>query len=181
MEKLIRSNGNYKSLLCYKKANTIFLLTYYFCEHYLSKGGRTIDQMVQAARSGKQNIVEGCEAAPTSAKTEIKLINVAKASLKELLEDYEDYLGSRGHRQWEKGSKEYEAMRQLGMTHNDADFFMRIAETRPPQTIANMAIILLNQTDYLLHRLLKRLSEKFMQEGGFSERMMRLRKDRRGF
>lgn len=72
-------------------------------------------------------------------------------------------------------------MRQLGMTHNDADFFMRIAETRPPQTIANMAIILLNQTDYLLHRLLKLLSEKFMQEGGFSERMMRLRKDRRGF
>lgn len=72
-------------------------------------------------------------------------------------------------------------MRQLGMTHNDADFFMRIAETRPPQTIANMAIILLNQTDYLLHRLLKRLSEKFMQEGGFSERMMRLRKDRRDF
>ena len=125
--------------------------------------------------------MEGCEAAPTSAKTEIKLINVAKASLKELLEDYEDYLGSRGHRQWEKESKEYEAMRQLGMTHNDADFFMRIAETRPPQTIANMAIILLNQTDYLLHRLLKLLSEKFMQEGGFSERMMRLRKDRRGF
>lgn len=69
MEKLIRSNGNYKTLLCYKKASTIFLLAYYFCEHYLSKGDRTIDQMVQAARSGKQNIVEGCEAAPTSAKT----------------------------------------------------------------------------------------------------------------
>lgn len=72
-------------------------------------------------------------------------------------------------------------MRNLGKTHNDADIFLQIAETRPPQTIANMAIILLNQTDFLLHRLLRKLSEEFIQQGGFSERMTRLRKDNRGF
>ena len=94
-EQLIPHNGNYKKLLSYQKADVIFQLTYDFCERFLSKGDRTIDQMVQAARSGKQNIIEGCAASTTSAKTEIKLVNVAKASLQELLEDYEDYLKTR--------------------------------------------------------------------------------------
>lgn len=80
---LLRIKGNYKSLLCYQKTDTIYRMTYLFCQKYLSKGARTVDQMIQAAQSGKQNIVEGCAAASTSAKTEIKLINVAKASLKE--------------------------------------------------------------------------------------------------
>ncbi len=181
MNELIKQKGNYKSLISYQKADAIYRMTYHFYRKYLSKGDRTTDQMVQAARSGKQNIVEGCAAASTSTKTEIKLINVAKASLKELLEDYEDYLRTRGHRQWQPGSLEYEAMRDLGKTHNDAKFFMQIVETRPPQTIANMAIILLHQTDFLLHRLLQKLADEFIKEGGFSERMTRLRKDKRGY
>ena len=123
-EELIPRRGNYKKLLSYQKTEVIFEMTYYFCHHYLQRGDRTIDQMVQAARSGKQNIVEGCAASATSNKTEIKLVSVAKASLQELLEDYEDYLRTRGHRQWEEGSKELEAMRQLGREHNDAPFFM---------------------------------------------------------
>lgn len=180
MNELIPNTGNYKKLLSYKKSDVIYRITYYFCNTYLKKGDRTIDQMVQAARSGKQNIVEGCAAAPTSAKTEIKLINVAKASLKELLEDYEDFLKTRGHRQWEKGSYEYEVMRQLGKDHNDPEFFMNIISTRPPETIANMAIILINQADYLLYRQLERLSVDFLNHGGFSERMTRLRKQSRG-
>ena len=89
---IIPNIGNYKNLLTYKKAVIIYDIMYYFCTNYLEKKDRTVDQMIQAARSGKQNIVEGCAAAPTSAKTEIKLTNVAKASLEELLEDYEDYL-----------------------------------------------------------------------------------------
>lgn len=137
--------------------------------------------MIQAARSGKQNIVEGCAASNTSSKTEIKLINVAKASLKELLEDYEDYLKTRGHRKWEKGSREYEAMRQLGRQHNDSDFYMQLIVSRPPQTIANMAIILLHQADYLLFKQLERLEKDFIEHGGFSEKMTALRKQRRGY
>lgn len=181
MADLIHQAGDYKKLLSYQKADVIFQITFYFCSRFLQKGDRTIDQMVQAARSGKQNIIEGCAASTTSAKTEIKLVNVAKASLRELLEDYEDYLKTRRHRQWEKGSTEYEAMRRLGRDHNDAEFFMNLIYSRPPETIANMAIILLNQADYLLFRQLERLEKDFLEKGGFSERMMRLRKEKRGY
>ena len=180
-EELIPRRGNYKKLLSYQKTEVIFEMTYYFCHHYLQRSDRTIDQMVQAARSGKQNIVEGCAASATSNKTEIKLVSVAKASLQELLEDYEDYLRTRGHRQWEEGSKELEAMRRLGREHNDAPFFMKLVQTRPPETIANMAIVLIKQADYLLFRQLQRLADDFVEEGGFSERMMRIRKTKRGY
>ncbi len=176
MNELIPNTGNYKKLLTYQKANVIYQITYYFCHKFLIRGDRTVDQMIQAARSGKQNIVEGCSAASTSSKTEIKLINVAKASLKELLEDYEDFLRTRGKPQWEKGSVEYETMRRLGREHNDAPYFMTLIETRPPETVANMAIILINQADYLLFRQLEKLSNDFINNGGFSERMAAVRR-----
>ena len=179
METLIPNRGNNKKLLSYQKSNVIFEMTYYFCHKYLSKGDRTLDQMVQAARSGKQNIIEGCSASSTSAKTEIKLLNVAKASLLELLEDYEDYLKVRNHRQWEEGSVEMETMRKLGIQHSDAEYFMKLAETRPSETIANMAIVLIKQADYLLYRQLQRLSEDFVNNGGFSEKMSRMRRENR--
>ena len=108
-------------------------------------------------------------------------MNVAKASLQELLEDYVDYLRTRGHRQWEEGSPEWETMRKLGKEHNDADYFMALCATRPPETIANMTIILIHQADYLLHRQLERLEQNFAENGGFSERMTRIRKERRGY
>lgn len=182
MNELIPRRGtNYKQLLSYQKTDVIYQITYFFCQKYLCKGDRTVDQMVQAARSGKQNIIEGCAASVTSTKTEIKLMNVAKASLRELVEDYEDYLKTHGHRQWQKGSVEYEAMRKLGREHNDAEYYMSLIATRPPETIANIAIILLNQADYLLFRQLQKLSEQFLNEGGFSERMTKLRKEKRGF
>ncbi len=181
MHELIPHIGNYKKLLSYQKADVIYQMTFDFCSRFLQKGDRTVDQMVQAARSGKQNIIEGCAASCTSAKTEIKLVNVAKASLKELLEDYEDFLKTRGYRQWESGSIEYETMRALGRNHNDAEFFMGIAARRPAATIANMAIILINQADYLLHRQLERLERDFLENGGFSERMASLRRKHRGF
>ena len=180
-EKLIRHSGNYRKLLSYQKTEVIYELTYYFCQTFLQKGDRTVDQMVQAARSGKQNIIEGCAASATSAKTEIKLVNVAKASLQELLEDYVDYLRTRGHRQWEEGSAEWTAMRDLGRQHNDAAFFMGLCQTRPADTIANMAIILINQADYLLFKQLERLEKDFVEQGGFSEKMNRLRREKRGF
>ena len=170
---------NYRQLLSYQKAEAIFDITYYFCQHFLSKGDRTVDQMVQAARSGKQNIIEGCAATPTSQETGIKLINVAKASLQELLADYEDYLRTRNHEQWTEHSEKWEAMRQVGIKHNDSAYYMQLISTRPAETIANIAIILIKQTDYLLYKQLKALSEKFLQEGGFRERMTRMRLEER--
>lgn len=181
MPEIIKTTGDYKRLLSYQKADVIYRITFFFCHTFLEKGDRTVDQMIQAARSGKQNIIEGCAASATSAKTEIKLLNVAKASLKELLEDYEDYLKTRGHRQWQQGSSEFEAMRRLGATNNNAEYYMEIVATRPPDTIANMAIILLNQADYLLFRQLKRLEADFINEGGFSERMTAARRAKRKY
>ncbi len=177
----IPQQGFYRKLRVYQLAEIIYDITFYFATRFLKKGDRTIDQMVQAARRGKQNIVEGCAASSTSAKTEIRLISVAKASLKELLEVYEDNLKTRHHTQWEKGSREYEAMRQLGREHNDAEFFMSLAATRPAETIANMAIILINQADYLLFRQLERLEKDFLEKGGFSERMSEMRRKKRGY
>ena len=101
---------------------------------------------------------------------------MAKASLQELLEDYEDYLKTRGHRQWEEDSVELLKMRELGRQHNDAEFFMELAQTRPPETIANMCIVLIKQADYLLYRQLQRLGKDFLENGGFTERMYKLRK-----
>lgn len=174
-EELIPRKGNYRKLITYRKSEAIYDITYYFCHKYLRRGDRTVDQMVQAARSGKQNIVEGCAASATSSETEIKLVSVAKASLHELLIDYEDYLRTREHRQWEANSVELEAMRNLGRRHNDSAFFMQMIKTRPPETIANMSIVLIKQTDYLLFRQLKALEKEFLKDGGMREKMTRMR------
>lgn len=179
VEELIPRKGNYKALIPYQKAEAIYDMTFYFCKNYLRRGERTVDQMVQAARSGKQNIVEGSAASATSSEMEIKLVSVAKASLHELLVDYEDYLRTREHRQWEEHSKEWDAMRQLGREHNDTAFFTEMVKTRPPETIANMAIILIKQTDYLLYRQLKALEKAFLNDGGMREKMTRMRIQRR--
>ena len=180
-ERLISRRGNHQKLLSYQKTEVIYEMTYYFCERFLLRGDRTIDQMVQAARSGKQNIIEGCAASATSQKTEIKLVNVAKASLQELLEDYRDYLRTRGLKQWEEQSVEWQAMRELGKKHNDAEFFMSLCPTRSDEVIANMVIVLIYQADYLLFRQLERLEKDFLAEGGFTERMYRIRKQQRGY
>ncbi|MDL2255941.1 four helix bundle suffix domain-containing protein [Parabacteroides sp. OttesenSCG-928-G06] len=170
---------NYRNLFCFQKAEAIYDITYYFCQHYLKISDRTVDQMIQAARSGKQNIAEGAAAATTSKEMEIKLINVAKASLQELLIDYEDYLRIRNHRKWEKGSVEQVKMCELGKAHNDSPFYMALVITRPPETIANIAICLIKQTDVLLQGLLKRLEKDFLKEGGLREKMSKCRIEQR--
>lgn len=111
---IILPHGNYQELLSYQKAEVIYDLTFRFCEKHLKKGDRTVDQMVQAARSGKQNIVEGSKASSTSKEMEIKLTNVARASLEELLEDYRDYLRVRDLAIWGKDSREALYVRKLG-------------------------------------------------------------------
>jgi four helix bundle suffix protein len=178
-EPLLPRTGNYRKLLTYQKAEAIYDITYYFCKNYLQRFDRTIDQMVQAARSGKQNIVEGSAASATSKETEIKLVNVAKASLQELLIDYEDYLRTRNHRQWENNSLELLKLRELGRKYNDSAFYMPLVMVRPPETIANMAICMIKQTDYMLFKQLQTVSEDFLKNGGLRERMTKMRLERR--
>ena len=177
--RLIRRQGNHKKLICYCKAEVIFDITYHFAHSAFERGDRNIDQMVQAARSGKQNIIEGNADMETSIEMGIKLINVAKSSFKELLADYEDYLRVNGYEQWGADSDKFIAMRKLG-TDGSNQSILDIAKSRSLDTVANMVIILLKQEDYLLHKLLTSLSEQFLDDGGFKERMHRMRVERRG-
>lgn len=167
--------GNYKGLIVYQKAECIYDITYYFAHQFLSAGDRTIDQMVQAARSGKQNIAEGSAASTTSSEMELKLTNVAKASLQELLADYEDFLRVRGLEQWSEDDERYLRVRKLCSEHNDSAYYRALLPDRTAETIANIAIILIKQNDYLLFRLLERLKSDFLQNGGIREQMTRAR------
>ncbi|MBR2961479.1 MAG: four helix bundle suffix domain-containing protein [Alistipes sp.] len=175
-EKVFRNRRNYKKLLCYIKAETIYDITYLFANKFLQQSDRTIDQMVQAARSGKQNIIEGYAAGATSSASELKLLNVAKSSLQELLADYEDYLRTRGLHQWKEDSVEFTKAQELGKEHDDSAFWMGIVSTRSDETIANIAIILLHQTDYLLYKFMETISHRFVSEGGFREKLSHIRR-----
>ena len=175
LKTFLPQKGNYKNLIVYKKAECIYDITYYFAHKFLLTSDRTIDQMVQAARSGKQNIAEGVSAATTSSESEIKLINVAKASLQELLVDYEDFLRVRGLEQWSENDERHIRARKACSEHSDSDYYRDILPTRSAETIANIAIILIKQNDYLLFRLLERLKQDFLQNGGVREEMTRAR------
>ena len=172
---LMNNIGPHSTLKGYRKAEIIYDLTYYFCEKYLRKGDRTIDQMVQAARSGKQNIIEGMAVGETSKEMLLKLLYVAKGSLQELLADYQDYLRVRNLRQWESGSIEVEAMRRLGKEHDDSGYFLSLAESRNDEVIANMVIVLIHQADVLIERYYNWHFNKFLEQGGFREKLTRER------
>ena len=165
--------GNYRNLLIFQKAECIYDITFYFANKYLSKGDRTIDQMIQAARSGKQNIVEGCVASTTSEETEIKLINVAKASFQELIMDDEDYLRVRGMEQWSPISDKYRRTRKVCAQRNDSSFYREAIQNRTDETIANIAITLIHQEDVMLIRYLENIKRRFLEEGGIREEMTR--------
>jgi len=172
----IPPHGNYQELLSYQKAEVVYDLTFRFCERYLKRGDRTIDQMVQAARSGKQNIVEGSKASGTSKEMEIKLTNVARASLEELLVDYKDFLRVRDFALWDKDSKEAQYIRKHGnKPHTTYEAYREFVETRPADVVANIAICLIHQTNYLLDQQIRRLEQDFLKDGGLRERMTRAR------
>ena len=174
-EELVPHRGNYKKLLSYQKSDVIFQLTYYFCHNYLQRGDRTIDQMIQAARSGKQNIIEGSMASSTSVKTELKLVNVAKASLQELLIDYEDYLRVRDLTLWASNDRRAIHTRDVCKANNDSAYYREIIKRCTDEMIANIAITLIHQTDFLLERLLKNAKQEFVENGGIREEMTRAR------
>ena len=172
--------GNYRELLSYRKAEIIYDFTFHFCEKFLKRGDRTIDQMVQAARSGKQNIAEGSKASVTSTESEIKLTNVARASLEELLIDYQDFLRTRDQPLWDKNSCEALYVRKLGKSSFESfESYRPFFEDRPPATLANIAVCLIHQANYLLDQQIRRLEKDFVEKGGLRERMTRARLEHR--
>jgi four helix bundle suffix protein len=176
MTRFIPAHGGYEKLLSFQKARIVYDGTVWFCKRFLEKRDRTYDQMVQAARSGKQNILEGSQASGTSKATEIKLTNVARASLEELLEDYRDFLRVRGIAEWTKDHPYTQRLRQLNRQPNaNYDTFKKAIEHSDPAIAANAMIGLIKLTNFLLDQQIRHLEKAFVEEGGLRERMTRAR------
>jgi len=178
---LIPPHGGFRELQSYQMAEIVYDATVVFCDRFISKRSRTHDQMVQAARSGKQNIAEGCMASGTSKKFEIKLIGVARASLEELLLDFQDYLRQKGLALWEKDHPKARQVRGLCYKKNRSYTTYRTYIEDIPEIAANTMVCLIHQTNYLLDQQLRALEKEFLKEGGFTERMYRTRSQARGW
>ena len=179
--KIVLPHGGYRNLVAYKKSDIVYQGTVLFCRRFLAAhGDRTVDQMTQAARSCKQNIAEGSAASGTSKETEIKLTNVARATLDELLEDYLDYLKAHGEVEWAANDKRKVKARELGKEHDDWPYWQPILESRPAATVANLMIVIIYQTRFLLDRMIAAQEEDFKKHGGVRERMHAARTAARG-
>jgi four helix bundle suffix protein len=179
----IRPSGGYRKLRSFQATTIIYDATVSFCARFVDKHSRTTDQMVQAARSGRQNIAEGSRASATSSQTELRLVNVARASLDELLLDYEDYLRQRNLPQWRKDDPEARGVREVGKTAGQppdaASYAAGLAHTSPA-VVANAVICLIHQANYMLDRQIAGLEREFIHEGGYSERLAAARLEERG-
>jgi len=177
---IINRHGGYGSLKAHAGAEIAYDATVAFCDRFINRRSRTHDQMVQAARSGKQNIVEASAAAGVSSKTELKLTGVARASLEELLADFQDFLRQRGLARWTKDDPRITEIRKLAYLENRSySDYRTYIEQKDPETAANAALCLVYQATFLLDRLLKQLETTFIEKGGFSERMYDARLRRR--
>jgi restriction system protein len=177
---LIGPHGGYRGLKSYQAAEIIYDATVAFCRRFIPFKSRTNDQMVQAARSGKQNIAEGSMASGTSKKSELKLIGVARASLEELLQDYEDFLRQQRLPLWGKQETLVLALRKLAFAVNRSyATYKTYVEGGSPVVAANTLICLIHQANYLLDRQLRQLEAQFLGQGGFTERLYALRKSTR--
>ncbi len=174
--RFIPRHGGYQDLLSYQKSLVVYQATLYFCDRFIDRRSRTTDQMVQAARSGKQNILEGSQASGTSKETEIKLTNVARASLEELLEDYRDFMRQHHIEEWPVAHTYTQRLRRLNRTPNaDYETFKKGIEHSDPAIGSNVIVGLIKVTNYLLDQQLRRLEADFLREGGLRERMTRAR------
>jgi restriction system protein len=176
LQRLLPKHGGYRKLRSFQTAQLAYDATVIFCERFVEKRSRTRDQMVQAARSGVQNIAEGSVASGTSKKTELKLTNVARASLEELLLDYEDFLRQHCLRLWPKDCSEALAIRRSFQTETNYEAQMRAFRTASPETFANSLLCLINQASYLLGRQIETLDRQFLENGGFTERLYNTRR-----
>jgi four helix bundle suffix protein len=169
---IFKQTANWRNLNLYHKSDILYQLTVVFCRRFLPPyGDRTVDQMVQAARSGKQNIVEGSEDGKTSTEMELKLLNVARSSIGELREDYEDYIKSHSLQRWDKKHPRFNGMLLFCRGHNEFADYVAIAEKMTSEELCNMAITLCHLTDKMLVSYLGFLEQRFVTEGGIKERM----------
>ena len=177
---LIPPHGGYRDLKSYQMAEIVYDATMAFCDRFIDRRSRTVDQMVQAARSGKQNIAEGSVASATSRKTELKLVGVARASLEELLLDFQDFLRQKGLPLWAKEHAKAKEIRALAY-RSDRSYssYKTYFEENTPEIAANTAICLIHQANYLLDQQLRKLEKQFLEEGGFTERLYRVRSQTR--
>jgi restriction system protein len=185
----LRPSGGYRKLRSFQATTIIYDATVSFCERFLNKRSRTVDQMVQAARSGRQNIAEGSRASASSSQTELRLVNVARASLDELLLDFEDFLRQHGLPQWAKDDTRAQTVREIGKDHRtdpsqptdptDAGAYAPWLAHADPAVVANAIICLIHQANYLLDRQVAGLERQFIEEGGYSERLAAARIEER--
>ena len=176
MADLIPPHGGYRELKSFQHAELVYDATVKFCDRLIDRRSRTHDQMVQAARSGRQNIAEGSQASGTSKKMELKLVGVARASLEELLLDYEDFLRQRSLVLWPKDNPTAQIVRRLAYAENRSYLtYKPYIEDSPPEVAANTLVCLIHQTNYLLDQQLRQLEQAFLQEGGFTERLYKAR------
>ena len=168
---VLRKQPNWEGLYFYQKSNVLYQLTFVFTKRFLTRGDRTIDQMVQAARSGKQNIVEGSADGVTSMEMELKLLNVARSSIKELKEDYEDYITSRHLQRWNPGHERYDGMLKFSRKHNRIEDYQDYFEKWTDEEMANIALTLCHMVDRMMMTYQKQQEETFVKEGGIKERM----------
>jgi restriction system protein len=193
----LRPHGGYRRLRSFQVTEIIYDGTVAFCDRFIDKRSRTHDQMVQAARSGRQNIAEGSRASATSSQTELRLVNVARASLDELLLDYEDFLRQRKLKQWEKDDSEARRVRDVAVRRDRTDQtnktdrsdqadvsdhkmnYARWLEHSDSAVVANAMICLIHQANYLLDRQIRGLERQFVEEGGYSERLAAARLEKR--
>ena len=178
--KVLRTQTNWERLYFYQKTVVLYQMTYIFCKRFLPKhGDRTVDQMVQAARSGKQNIVEGCADGVTSTEMELKLLNVARASIKELKEDYLDYIRSRGLTLWNAKHPRYDGLLKFCREHNALEDYEPFFDKWTDEELANCANTLCHMVDRMLTTHLAKKEADFTENGGIRERMTAARLGRR--
>lgn len=187
----LRPSGGYRELKSFQVATIIYDATVSFCQRFMDSRSRTVDQMVQAARSGRQNITEGSRASAISSQTELRLVNVARASLDELLLDFEDYLRQRGLRQWTREDPETRAVRAVGWKKDQTDqtdrsdpvahakLYARWLESPQPAIVANTLLCLIHQANFLLDHQITALERQFVQGGGYTERLAAARLEQR--
>ena len=171
MNKFLKNKGGYRNLRVYRLSEIIYDLSMIFAKQYIRAGSRTRDQIEQAARSGKQNIAEGSVASTTSSETEIKLTNVAKASLEELLLDYEDYLRQNNLPQWDTNHPRTIRLREYLKSDDFLNAPTKYALAMNAEEFCNLCITLINQATYMLRRLLESQQDQFLQHGGIREQM----------
>ena len=170
--KVLKKAVVWKDLYFYRKSDALYQITVEFCKRFLpTHGDRTVDQMVQAARSGKQNIVEGSEDGLTSSEMEIKLMNVARGSLQELRADYQDYLNTHHLSMWDADSERQQKLREFCHSHNDFSDYAPLLAKMNDEEMANLALTLCHQTDKMMCAYIEKLEKQFVTEGGIKERM----------